>query len=78
MRPWPRILVVCAAAAALAAAGIAANLYLLDVGGGESDPVGRLTPRASLTTPRTVTGTTSNQTTSTDDDRSDGHDGDDD
>jgi len=66
-----------ALAAAIAVAGVAANLYLLGVGGVNADPVGRLTPRSVSTLP-TAPGTTTDQPTTTDDDRghTTGHDGD--
>lgn len=44
-----RVLLVVAAAAALAAAGIAANFLLLRYAESRNDPVGKLTPRATIT-----------------------------
>lgn len=46
-----RLLVVAAAAAALAAAGIAVNFLLLRYAESRNDPVGKLTPRATITQP---------------------------
>jgi hypothetical protein len=46
-----RILVVVAAAAVLAVAGIAVNFLLLRYADSSNDPVGTLTPRASITQP---------------------------
>jgi len=77
---WSKIAAGVALAAAIAVAGIAANLYLLGVGGADSDPVGRLTPRTGLasrpSTGATTTPTTATTATTTDDDRGGGHDGD--
>jgi hypothetical protein len=46
-----RILLVAVAAVALAAAGIGANFVLLRYADANSDPVGKLTPRATITQP---------------------------
>ena len=72
MSLWVKIVTGLALAAAVAVAGIAANLYLLGVGGSDADPVGRLTPRSGLSTTSTPT-PPAGQPTTTDDDR--GHDG---
>jgi hypothetical protein len=71
---WSKLAAGVALAAAIAVAGIAANLYLLGVGGASSDPVGRLTPRTGLASgSSTSTATTATTATTTDDDS--GHDG---
>lgn len=44
-----RILIIAAATVALAAAGIAANFVLLRYADSRNDPVGKLTPRATIT-----------------------------
>lgn len=46
-----RTLLIAAAATALAAAGIAVNFLLLRYADSSNDPVGKLTPRASITQP---------------------------
>jgi hypothetical protein len=71
----PRWLVVALALAALAAAGVGANLYLLGLTQDSGEPVGRLSPRAVFPTTTTPPGTVTppTQTTSTDDHG--GHDG---
>ena len=71
---WSKLAAGVALAAAIAVAGIAANLYLLGVGGANSDPVGRLRPRTGLSSgPSTDAVTTPTTPTTTDDDR--GHGG---
>jgi hypothetical protein len=46
-----RSLAVVAAAVAVAAAGVAVNVLLLRYADSRNDPVGKLTPRATLTQP---------------------------
>jgi hypothetical protein len=46
-----RTLLVAVAAVALAAAGIGANFLLLRYADANNDPVGKLTPRATITQP---------------------------
>lgn len=50
-RQLTRILFIALAVAALATAGIVANLILLGYVDSRNDPVGKLTPRASITEP---------------------------
>jgi hypothetical protein len=61
------ILLVVLAVAALATAGIVANLVLLGYADSRNDPVGKLTPRASISepTPRVTTQTTTEERTET-------------
>lgn len=77
---WSKIAAGLALAGAIAVAGIAANLYLLGVGGADSDPVGRLTPTTGLVSgsPTGAATTSTTSPTTTDDDRGHGggHDGD--
>lgn len=82
MRSWYRILLGGLLVAAVAAAGIALNFALLGLTQDESDPVGRLSPRAvfdrgtGATTAPVTTATT--PSTTTDDDGRTVTDGDDD
>jgi hypothetical protein len=64
-RPLTRILLVALAVAALAAGGIALNVLLLGQAESQNDPVGKLTPRASISepTPRASTPTTTQEET---------------
>ncbi len=50
-----RLLVVVLSLAALAAAGVGANLYLLGLTGDTGEPVGRLSPRAVFPAPKATT-----------------------
>jgi hypothetical protein len=65
-RQLTRIILVTLAVAALATAGIVANLVLLGHADSRNDPVGKLTPRASIpeqTRPGSTPTTTTNERT---------------
>jgi hypothetical protein len=66
-RHLTRILLVALAVAALATAAIVANFVLLGYVDSRNDPIGKLTPRASITepTPRASTPTTTDEQTET-------------
>ena len=65
-RRLTRILLVALAVAALAAGGIALNLLLLGQTDSRNDPVGKLTPRATIQpTPPASTPTTTHERTET-------------
>jgi hypothetical protein len=68
-----RILLIATATAVLAAAGIAVNLVLLQYADSRNDPVGKLTPRATITQPASPpsTPTTNGGGEEPDDDRRD-------
>ncbi|MGZ8687675.1 MAG: hypothetical protein ACXWZP_04540 [Gaiellaceae bacterium] len=80
MRSWHRILLGGLLVAAVAAAGIALNFALLGLTQEDSDPVGKLSPRAVFTgstgTTTSPATTTSPSTTTDDDDRTTTGDGD--
>jgi hypothetical protein len=65
MRSWHRILLGGLLVAAVAAAGIALNFALLGLTQEDSDPVGKLSPRAVFAG---STGTTTSPAATTDDD----------
>jgi hypothetical protein len=50
----PRVLLAVTGLAAVAAAAVLLNLLLLGNASAQNDPVGRLTPRANLTTAQTI------------------------
>lgn len=64
-----RTLLVAVAAVALAAAGIGANFLLLRYADASNDPVGRLTPRATITQPSSPPTTTRVDQTDNSDER---------